>query len=154
MDEHILAAAVWRNEAVTLFGLEPFHRAFHGLGGSRAAAVEAAAALRRHRGAVVDVQDGRHQWAFRPGADLADDRSAFMDVLIASAAQDRHRQERVLGSVGWGDEPETLAGVEPLDFGFDAATGGKIFAEEAGAAVVHRSSKRRIECGERAERKP
>src|SRR5437868_14581037 len=55
-----------------------------------------------------------------------------MDVLIAGATQDRHRQERILRSVRRGDEPETLAGVEPLDFGFDAATGGKVFAEEAG----------------------
>src|SRR5438046_818251 len=143
VNEHVLAAAVGRNEAVALIGLEPLHRAFHGLGGPGATAVEAAAcALRHHRGAVVDVQDGCHQRAFCPGADLADDRSAFMDVLIAGATQDRHRQERVLGSVGRGDEPETLAGVEPLDFGFDAATGGKVFAKKAGAAVVHRSSKR------------
>src|SRR6202022_1454195 len=72
VDEHILAATVRRNKAVTLFGLEPFHRAFHGLGRPGAAAVDAAAsALRRHRGAVVDIQDGRHQRALRPGAALA-----------------------------------------------------------------------------------
>src|SRR5690348_1022496 len=49
VDEDILAAAVGRNEAVALLGLEPFDGAFQGLGRPRPAAVGAAAALRRHR---------------------------------------------------------------------------------------------------------
>src|ERR1700756_5733856 len=54
VNEHILAAAIGRNESIALLRLEPFRRAFHRLGRHKAAAIDTAAcALRRHRGAVV-----------------------------------------------------------------------------------------------------
>src|SRR5262252_1797775 len=152
VNEHVLATAVGRNETVAFFSLEPLYRALHRRGGLEPAAVDrAGAAMRYRRRTVVDVQDVGHQRTLRSSADLAAYRSAFAHVLVAGATQYRHWQESVLRSVGERNESETLAGVEPLDFGFDAVARGGVLAKEAGAAFVHSSSKRAIECGERTE---
>src|SRR5258708_3515430 len=92
MDEHILAAAVGRNEPVALFGLEPFDGAVQRCCRTwPAITVEAATArLRSHGGAAVDIDHIRDERAFGAGADFAGDQGAFMNVLEAGAAQDCH----------------------------------------------------------------
>src|SRR5271166_1609590 len=149
VNKHVFAAAVGRNETVTLVGLEPFDRALDGLGRSGSAAIQTAATVWRRRRAAVDVQNAGHQRTFRPGADLAGERGAFAHLLIAGPAQNRHRQKGVWRSVVRGDEAKALAGVEPLYFGLDATAGRGVFTEETGAAFEHESSHRRIECAER-----
>src|SRR6266852_5563311 len=148
VDEHILAAAVGGDESVAFFGFEPFHRTLDRRCRPGSAAIgPAGPAGRRRCGTVVDIQDAGHQRAFRAGGDLAGDRGTFAHILIAGAAQNRHRQERVLRSVVRGDKSKALAGVEPFDLGIDATAWGGVFAKEPGAAFVHGSSKRARECG-------
>src|SRR5207244_2398725 len=153
VDEHVLAAAVGRDEPVALFRLEPFDGTLDRRGGARPAVGSTCSAWRCERRAVVDVQHVGHQRTLCSGADLAGDRRPFANILIAGAAQDGHRQKRILRSIVRRDESKTLAGVEPFDFGVDAATWERVLAKEALAAFGQGSSKRAIERGERVERR-
>src|ERR1043165_9859520 len=106
----------------------------------------------RDRRAVVDVQHVGDERSLGAGTDLATDRGALPDILIAGAAQDRYRQKRILRAVGHCHKAEAFAGVEPFDLGLHLAAGGKLFAEEVGAAIEHRCSNLEIACAERRER--
>src|SRR5580658_2403511 len=66
MNKHVLAAAVGRDEAIALVGLEPLDRAFQGFRWPHSASV--AAHSRLDRGAEVDGEDRSDQRAFRAGA--------------------------------------------------------------------------------------
>src|SRR4029077_6755133 len=131
----------------------PFDGTLDRRGGAGAPVGSAPAAWGCERRAVVDVQHAGHQRTLCSGADLAGDRRPFAHILIAGAAQDGHRQKRILRSVGRRDKSKTLAGVEPFDFSVDAATWEGVLAKEALAAFGHGFSKRAIERGKRVERR-
>src|SRR5262249_37186770 len=127
------------------------HRALEGRRWARSPVTVVVARLRGNSRAAVDIEHVGDKRPFGAGTDLATDRGALTDILVAGATQDRHGEKGVLRTVGQGDETKAFAGIEPLDLAIGATAGGRggVFAEEAGSAVVHRSSKRRIECGER-----
>src|SRR5579885_3046309 len=69
MDEDVLAAAIGRNEAIALVGLEPFDGAFERGGRPRGAPL-----ARIDGGRIVDVEDVGDERPFGAVADLAGDR--------------------------------------------------------------------------------
>src|SRR5438552_10798043 len=73
MDEHILAAAIGRDKAVALLGLEPFDGAFHG----RRRAGRPMLGAGRDRRAAVDIEHIGDERSLGAGTDLAGDRGAL-----------------------------------------------------------------------------
>ena len=146
VNKDVLAAAVGRDEAVALLMPEPFDRSLERLRRARGRRSNPSSDRRARcdGGTRVDAEDIGDKRPLRPGADLAGDRGTLADIVIAGAAQGRHRQERVLRAVGHRDKAEPFAGVEPFDRRIDAAagSGGHFFLEDARAAVVHGASKR------------
>ena len=125
MNKDVLAAAIGRDEAVALLGPEPFHRPFERLRRARGPAVEAASARRRATAVLASmlrtlVTSG--PLAPAPISQVIE--RALANIVIAGAAQDRHRQKRVLRAVGHRDKAEPFAGIEPFDRRIDAAAGG------------------------------
>src|SRR6185437_16116127 len=118
MDEDVLAAAIGRDEAIAPIRLEPFHHALEAGRGKWRVARAAGGG-----GAVVDGENGEDERPARPHADLADDRSALARLVEAGAAQGRHGKKGVRRAIRDADEPKALGRVEPLDLGFDAASG-------------------------------
>src|SRR5271155_2612193 len=79
VDKDVLAAAIGRNKAIALVGLEPLDRALQGARWARAAPIGVES--RGDGGAQIDAENAGDERPLGAGADIAGDRSAFAYIL-------------------------------------------------------------------------
>jgi len=118
VDEHVLAAAVPRDEAVALLGVEPLHRT-----GLLDTGIGKWAVRCRRRSpwcsgsgdAAMDTQHLRYVRSLMAGADLNFETIAGLYGADAAPREHTPVEEALVGFIGKLDEPKSLLWAEPFD---------------------------------------